>query len=677
MAEDKKTPLSPEQVAVINAYREKKSKGSTGYSSQKEYEEHLQDPWSPEKVAAQRAWISSPGYKKITGKPATTTKSNNTAKSSGTGIGAQTASETAEDQSLIVPSVNSGVSYEGPSNTPTTETKTKTETKTDATYPTLDQLAKKFGITTEQLLNLYNNTGLGVYGDNKVIVPYRYKHRGYGTIGTDRGYVPNELDLKAMQEQANKMGYEFTGKSRPTFFGGRRVVVKTRFNPATGQIEQHPYSTPDTQNEEETGFNPFQKLKNKIKDYKYSRSGEAMSDAEFGPNAPDYNVTAADRQRLNPAMNRNTAETPEEMAKRKEWEKAHGFAYGGYLPKHQNVGQTGYNWGQAEGFTIPQGATIEGTPNTMGKKGNEKAVWKTQGAGMNPYTEDYLLAAGNIGEGILDAPNTKAYEDKLKKMRTSDYTQVATGKDMGNYVPAGQQYGAFRLNQTTPVFDYGYMPGMAGAPVVAKHGGSMMSPYSYPSTLPALPSTGFSYDNMSMYSDWTQRPVMAYGGSSDGPLGYFQDGGMNMNIPETTLTPQDSIYYTKELAKPMYDPNKYSYRAVDNSKKGTKKRPVDDQVFKTNKVTGKEVEIPPAMWNPGVMKEIIRRQQIAAGEQPTYRPLFWPQNTNTNLTKKAEGGDMNDYYNQGGIYEQDGIYDLTDDEINQIMANGGQVEYID
>lgn len=38
-----------------------------------------------------------------------------------------------------------------------------------------------------------------------------------------------------------------------------------------------------------------------------------------------------------------------------------------------------------------------------------------------------------------------------------------------------------------------------------------------------------------------------------------QKGGpIDMNRPEVTLSPQDSIYFTKELAKPMYDPNKYS-----------------------------------------------------------------------------------------------------------------------
>jgi len=372
-------------------------------------------------------------------------------------------------------------------------------------------------------------------------------------------------------------------------FGGRRVVVKTRYNPKTRQVEQYPSSTPDTQEEEETGFNPFQKIRNKIKDNRYKRSGDAMSDADFGPNAPDYNVTEEDLDRIYPTTEEDT---PEAIAKRKAWDianpgfKGRGYAYGGglnrFLPKHQNVGPTGMENYDEFGNVIPtsgmmddnsgeynnpQSATVNGTPNTMGKKGNEKNVFRTKGRGMNPYTADYLLAAGNIAEGMLGAADTRAYEDKLKRMRTADYTQVASGKDMGDYGPTGQQYGAFRMNQTTPTFDVGYIPGMAGQAPIVKHGGSM-SPYSYPSTLPVLPHTGMPSGNMSMYTHWNQRPVMAYGGDSNGPLGYFNKGGM------------------------------------------------------------------PCM-------------------------------------------DCGGYMEQGGEYEQDGVYDLSQDEINQIMANGGQIEFID
>ena len=95
--------------------------------------------------------------------------------------------------------------------------------------------------------------GYGVSG----MVPYRYKHRGYGPIGWDRGYVPGVGDLAAMQEQANRMGYEFYGKSRPTLFGGRKVVIKTKYNPSTGKVERAPeveneapaFTEPTTNNE--------------------------------------------------------------------------------------------------------------------------------------------------------------------------------------------------------------------------------------------------------------------------------------------------------------------------------------------------------------------------------------------------------------------------------------------
>jgi hypothetical protein len=46
------------------------------------------------------------------------------------------------------------------------------------------------------------------------------------------------------------------------------------------------------------------------------------------------------------------------------------------------------------------------------------------------------------------------------------------------------------------------------------------------------------------------------------------------------------------------------------------------------------------MWNPGVIKELIRRQQLAAGQAPTYQPLFWPQPGNPPLATQEYGGDI-------------------------------------
>jgi hypothetical protein len=434
----------------------------------------------------------------------------------------------------------------------------------------LDSIAKQFGITTEELNRRLNTKqGAGLYGDDTK-VPYRYRHRGYGTIGADRGYVPNEADLAAMQKQANEMGYEFTGKSRPTMFGGRRVVVKTRFNPNTGRVEQHPYSTPDSLGTTDQGVGPYGPDTEQTYKNLHPAAPAIRGVVENQMNPQGQDMRAWLQQNIG---NTATPVRPENAIPYADPDQESPnvispFAYGGNLRMHQAGAQTGmYDWGQAEGYNIPQSATVDGTPNTMGKKGNEKSVFRTQGKGMNPYTADYLLAAGNIAEGMLGAADTRAYEDKLRKMRTADYTQVASGKDMGDYGPTGQQYGAFRMNQTTPTFDSGYIPGMAGGPLVAKHGGSM-SPYSYPSTLPVLPRTGMPSGDMSMYTHWNQRPVMAYGGDSNGPLGYFNKGGM------------------------------------------------------------------PCM-------------------------------------------DCGGYMQDGGEYEQDGVYDLSQDEINQIMANGGQIEFID
>ena len=528
----------------------------TPYTSQEEYEAHLLDPWSPAKAAASADWINKPSYKKVVAPSATARQ----AKSSGTGYKSSTT--TAADQATIVPTTGGGVSYE-----PSAK-KTSTPATTDKID--LDSIAKQIGITTDELKRrLSTPQGAGLYGDDTK-VPYRYRHRGYGTIGTDRGYVPNEADLQAMALKAKQMGYEPTYRSRPTLFGGRRVMYKARYNPKTKQVEQHPYSTPDSPGTMDQGVGTY---------------GPDTEQTYKNLNPPAPTVRGIVENQMNPQgqdmrtwLQQNIGNTatparPENAIPYADPDQespnvVSPFAYGGNLPYHQAGSQTGvYDWGQAEGYTIPQGATLEGTPNTMGSKGNEKSVWRTKGKGMNPYTADYALAARNIFAGMLESKDTKAYEDKLKKMRTADYTQVASGKDMGDYGPTGQQYGAFRMNQTTPTFDVGYIPGMVGQAPIAKVGGSM-SPYSYPSTLPVLPHTGMPSGDMSMYTHWNQRPVMGYGGSSDGPLGYFNKGGM------------------------------------------------------------------PCMNCGGYMQD-------------------------------------------GGEYEQDGVYDLSQEEINQIMANGGQIEFID
>lgn len=532
----------------------------TPYTSQEEYEAHLSDPWSPAKAAAQQAWVSSPSYKKVVAPSAA-----EQAKSSGTGYKSPTA--TAADQATIIPTTGGGVSYEGPG-TKTTETKTSTPATTGKVD--LDSIAKQLGITTDELRKrLSIIQGAGQY-DMGQKVPYRYRHRGYSNLLGDPGHIPTPEEIQNMMIAGKEHGYTVTADyGKPGLFGRRKLVLKSVFNPATGQIEQHPYSTPDSPGTTNQGVGAYgpdteQTYKNL---HPPAPAVRGIVENQMNPQGQDMRTWLQQNigTTATPATPKNAI--PYADPNQESPNVVSPFAYGGNLRMHQAGSQTGiYDWGNAEGYKIPQGASVEGTPNTMGKKGNEKAVYKIKGR-VNPYTADYLLAAGNIAEGMLGAADTRAYLNKLKKMRTADYTQVASGKDMGDYGPTGQQYGAFRMNQTTPTFDAGYIPGMAGQAPIAKEGGSM-SPYSYPSTLPVLPQTGMPAGDMSMYTHWNQRPVMGYGGSSNGPLGYFNKGGM------------------------------------------------------------------PCMECGGYME-------------------------------------------QGGQYEEGGVYDLSQDEINQIMANGGQIEYID
>ena len=550
---------------VYNSYYKSRNiaSPSESYTSQEDYYKHLSDPASPAKTAAQQAWMKSPGYKPVAKAPIATdativedvpvVKTPTTQTSTGTSA----TTTSAPDQTRIVPKtsgsasfdpnynpaldtvINSSANYKKGGSLPKAQTGTivgveknpnnnhskttysdgtiviKDETgkilsttpgtasaskptapvvattqvatnpatqtvadvsETDARKKAIHDLALAYGVDPNYLQQLVNSQSTGYYGQSAY--PYRYHHRGYGNLLADRGDIPDKNQIMAMQAQANQMGYNMKYRHNPLT---GRLVIKTKYNPNTGQMEHHPSSNDDSSLSLEQRINQPGWIEDK-------KPGHINTYNE------DLNNLQAQSEISDIDASQNT--------------KQYGGRLGRFLPKHQVGTQTGMG--------NPQSATATGTPNTMGKKGNEKAVYKEQ-LNINPYTSDYIEAGMNIGANFLNSSENRNNKARLAKYQTSDYTHPATQKDMGDYVANGQQWGSFRPNQTTPAFDTGYERGNAGDAFSQFEEGGSMSPYSYPSQLPAIPGRNQS-DNMSMYTHWNQRPVMAYGG-------YMQQGG--------------------------------------------------------------------------------------------------------------------------------------------------------
>ncbi len=392
--------------------------------------------------------------------------------------------------------------------------------------------------TQYQALMNYGTMGAGTqqpygYGVSSM-VPYRYRHRGYGPIGWDRGYVPGDLDLRAMEEQAMKMGYDFYGKSRPTLFGGRKVVIKTHYNPNTGKVENKPAIESTTPEKDIS---------------KYTQWTEPVEDTTpppsnvYAPSVPEFNSGKLppldDASQYTPTEDNtgfpiipfypNTGTLTEDNAGYPTVTYAHGGGLSKFLPKHQVMGETGFKFDNLD-INIP----IMDTIHNIGEKyqhgltsikdfnqerkqkrderrgTDEKAVWKT---GPSPYAADTILTsmafASNLGRG----KERKALEDKLANKMSSDYMFTAVGKNKGDYVPTGQTYGEFRPNQKTPTFDTGYQRGNANRPYYGGFDKGGSPGYSDWSQTPINGYYGVPTGEMTMYPHWTQAPVMQMGGA--------------------------------------------------------------------------------------------------------------------------------------------------------------------
>jgi hypothetical protein len=533
------------------------------YTSQEDYYKHLSDPASPAKTAAQQAWMKSPGYKPVAKAPIatdativkapttqtstgtsatndTTYTSNATYKEGGSLPKAQTGTivgvekntnnnhskttysdgtivikdETGKvmsttpgnastDQSRIVPKSSGSASYDPSSASKptapvvaTTQVATNPATQTvadvsetDARKKAIHDLALAYGVDPNQLQQLVDSQSTGYYGQSAY--PYRYHHRGYSNALGDRGHMPTPAEIQNMMTAGKEHGYNVTAEyGKPGLFNRRKITLRSVFNPNTGQMENHPSSNDGSSLSLEQRINQPGWIEDK-------KPGHINTYNE------DLNNLQAQSEINDIDASQNT--------------KQYGGRLGRFLPKHQVGTQTGMG--------NPQSATATGTPNTMGKKGNEKAVYKEQ-LNVNPYTADYIEAGMNIGTNFLNSSENRNNKARLAKYQTSDYTHPATQKDMGDYVANGQQWGSFRPNQTTPAFDTGYERGNAGDAFSQFEEGGSMSPYSYPSQLPAIPGRNQS-DNMSMYTHWNQRPVMQQGGSM-----YQENGVYNLSDDE-------------------------------------------------------------------------------------------------------------------------------------------------
>jgi len=168
--------------------------------------------------------------------------------------------------------------------------------------------------------------------------------------------------------------------------------------------------------------------------------------------------------------------------------------------------------------------------------------------------------------------------------------------------------------------------------------------------------------------NFINTPFYNFGGASDGPLGYFGDGGrkkknakapvdvyrpeINPNTGQpNTMTSVDSTGMYNQMQLPMYDPKKYSYR--------TEEHPTYTDVFKKTIKSGYEPHDPLAVstYDQNVVKQLLFNKDVQEGKVPQYPPVFWPtpeqqaqiQKTQSMVGTKALGGDNPSPMNYGAF----------------------------
>ena len=318
---------------------------------------------------------------------------------------------------------------------------------------------------------------------------YNMRSGADGNNSYSSGFMPNAVEIQAMQDQANAKGYNITPTwDKTPLFGRKRLTIEMRTNPDTGVKTPvivpavAPAVVPPTATN--------------------SLSSDAISDIKMKNLKENKNLnfdnTGASTTHSG-LFNFDNTGSPIQGSSLYN----HGF-----LRKHQTDGNTDSEKGDLIGkFTYKE-------------KRNKNP---------NPFAADYMMAGMGVAESALNKMNDPRLRDQLAYSQEAGQQYDSVGKDMGDYVPDGQYYGGFRPNEMTPTFDTGYEPGNAAGDYgnYSKQGGPI-SPYSYPSQIPFMQGNGNSR-NMSMYSGWSQRPVMQYGG------GYQQDMDDAMYLDEDEI----------------------------------------------------------------------------------------------------------------------------------------------
>lgn len=487
----------------------------------------------------------------------------------------EASSQTAATQKEGVPSMIN-------KSTPTTSSATQTTTPATTDQigdreKAVKDLAVLYGVDPDQTwqafqnMNAYGTMGSGTnlpygYGVSGMM-PYRYKHRGYGTIGLDRGYVPGDLDLRAMEEQAARMGYDFYGKSRPTLFGGRKVVIKTHYNPSTGRVENKPTVVDSTTLPSRPGVaqgsytNPYATSAPELPLPLTREPGAMYTPGSYNVPTPDQYPSVSPEQMPAEDISGKPEVTPAYFPNAPLDYSQEGtlgedvtgyptvtYAYGGglnrFLPKHQVLGETGFRFDNLDinvpimdtfhniktGLTSIKDFKQQRADARRDKRGyDEKAVWKT---GPSPYAADTILTGMSALSNIARGKERKDLEKQMATGKLADNMFTSVEKKRGDYVPTGQEYGMFRPDQTTPIFDTGYGRGYANRPTYGYDRGGSVA-YSDWSQTPANGYYGVPTGEMSMYSKWSQAPVMAHGGA------------MSKDGIEMELTPEEIEYITQ------------------------------------------------------------------------------------------------------------------------------------
>lgn len=136
-----------------------------------------------------------------------------------------------------------------------------------------------------------------------------YQAQGPGQGSFDMSHGLNAQQVADMNKYYEAHGMHMDYKQKNGLLG--KWLGPKSYEMHIGSLNDHNQNNPaqsptvpSSSNPSGGGFHPFDGMKKRMAERKYNRSADAMSDADAAQWDAE-NVTAADRQRLNPAMNRS------------------------------------------------------------------------------------------------------------------------------------------------------------------------------------------------------------------------------------------------------------------------------------------------------------------------------------------------------------------------------------